>query len=235
MKKGKLYLIPTTIGETSIQKVLPSHNSDIINTIEYFIVEELRTARRFLKKAGIIKAIDELNFYTLNEHTKPEEIFNYLEMIEKGYNIGLLSEAGVPCIADPGAEIVKIAQEKNIDIIPLIGPSSILLSLMGSGFNGQNFAFLGYLPIDKKQRSDKLKDIERNIYQNNQTQIFIEAPYRNNQMIEAILNTCRNETMLCIACELTSDNEFIKTKSIASWKKTKFDFHKKNTVFLIYK
>jgi 16S rRNA (cytidine1402-2'-O)-methyltransferase len=176
-----------------------------------------------------------LFFYVLNEHTKPEEVFNYLEMIEKGKNIGLLSEAGVPCIADPGADIVKIAQEKNIDVIPLIGPSSILLSLMSSGFNGQNFAFLGYLPIDKKQRTDKLKDIERNIYQNNQTQIFIEAPYRNNQLIEAILNTCRNETMLCIACELTTDNEFIKTKSISNWKKTKFDFHKKNTVLLLYK
>lgn len=235
MKKGKLFLIPTTIGETKIDKVLPMYNFGILNQIDYYIVEELRTARRFLKKSGINKAIDDLFFYVLNEHSKPEEIFNYLEMIDKGENIGLLSEAGVPCIADPGADIVKIAQEKNIDVIPLIGPSSILLSLMSSGFNGQNFAFLGYLPIDKKQRTDKLKDIERNIYQNNQTQIFIEAPYRNNQLIEAILNTCRNEIMLCIACELTTDNEFIKTKSISEWKKIKFDFHKKNTVLLLYK
>lgn len=235
MKKGKLYLIPSTIGETKIDRVIPTYNSEIINNIDYYIVEELRTARRYLKKAGIKKAIDELTFYTLNEHTKSENIINYLEMIDKGNNIGLLSEAGVPCIADPGADIVRIAQEKKIEIIPLIGPSSIILSLMASGFNGQNFAFLGYLPIDKKLRTDKLKEIEKNIYQNNQTQIFIEAPYRNNQLIEAILNSCRNDSFLCIASEITSENEFIKTKSIAEWKKTKYDFHKKNTVFLLYK
>lgn len=235
MKKGKLYLIPSTIGDTKIDRVIPSYNSEIINNIDYYIVEELKTARRYLKKAGIIKPIDELTFYILNEHTKAENIINYLEMIDKGKNIGLLSEAGVPCIADPGADIVRIAQEKNIEIIPLTGPSSIILSLMASGFNGQNFAFLGYLPIDKKLRSDKLKEIEKNIYQNNQTQIFIEAPYRNNQLIEAILNSCRNDSFLCIASEITSENEFIKTKSIAEWKKTKYDFHKKNTVFLLYK
>ena len=235
MKKGKLYLIPSTIGETKIDRVIPTYNSEIINNIDYYIVEELRTARRYLKKAGIKKSIDELTFYTLNEHTKDENIINYLEMIDKGNNIGLLSEAGVPCIADPGADIVRIAQEKNIEIIPLTGPSSIILSLMASGFNGQNFAFLGYLPIDKKLRTDKLKEIEKNIYQNNQTQIFIEAPYRNNQLIEAILNSCRNDSFLCIASEITSENEFIKTKSIAEWKKTKYDFHKKNTVFLLYK
>lgn len=235
MKKGILYLIPSTIGDTKIERVIPTYNSEIINKIDYYIVEELRTARRYLKKAGIIKPIDELTFYTLNEHTKVENIINYLEMIDLGNNIGLLSEAGVPCIADPGADIVRIAQEKNIEIIPLTGPSSIILSLMASGFNGQNFAFLGYLPIDKKLRTDKLKEIEKNIYQNNQTQIFIEAPYRNNQLIEAILNSCRNDSFLCIASEITSENEFIKTKSIAEWKKTKYDFHKKNTVFLLYK
>ncbi len=235
MQKGKLYLIPSTIGDTEVNKVLPSFNIEIINKIETFIVEELRTARRFLKKSGILKPIDDLTFYILNEHTKSDEIYNYLEVIDKGYNIGLLSEAGVPCIADPGADIVRIAQQKNIEIIPLVGPSSILLSLMASGFNGQNFSFLGYLPIDKKLRFDKIREIERNVYQNNQTQIFIEAPYRNNQLLEALLSSCRNETLLCVACDLTLSGEYIKTRSIADWKKQKFDFHKKATVFLIYK
>lgn len=235
MQKGKLYLIPSTIGESSVNKVIPSYNVEIINKIDTFIVEEVRTARRFLKKAGILKPIDDLTFLILNEHTKFEEILNYLEVIDNGNNIGLLSEAGVPCIADPGADIVKIAQEKNIDVVPLVGPSSILMSLMASGFNGQNFAFLGYLPIDKKMRSDKIREIERNIYQNDQTQLFIEAPYRNNQLIEALMSTCRNDTMLCIACDVSLDKEFIKTKSITNWKKTKFDFHKRATVFLLYK
>jgi 16S rRNA (cytidine1402-2'-O)-methyltransferase len=235
MQKGKLYLIPSTIGESPVNRVIPSYNVEIINKIDTFIVEEVRTARRFLKKAGIIKPIDDLTFLILNEHTKFEEILNYLEVIDNGNNIGLLSEAGVPCIADPGADIVKIAQEKNIDIIPLVGPSSILMSLMASGFNGQNFAFLGYLPIDKKMRSDKIKEIERNIYQNDQTQIFIEAPYRNNQLIEALMSTCRNDTMLCVACDISLEKESIKSKSIAYWKKTKFDYHKKATVFLLYK
>ena len=197
MQKGKLYLIPTTLGDSAVENVIPSYNREVINKISIYIVEEVRTARRFLKKAGLIMPIDELVFFELNEHTKPEEIGLYLNAIDNGDNIGLLSEAGVPCIADPGAEIVKIAQQKNIEVIPLIGPSSILLALMASGFNGQQFAFLGYLPVDKNQRINKIKEIEKNIFLRNETQIFIETPYRNNQLIEALLQTCRNETLLC--------------------------------------
>ncbi|MCX6229974.1 MAG: SAM-dependent methyltransferase [Bacteroidetes bacterium] len=235
MQKGKLYLIPSTIGETAVDMVIPSYNNNVINTINIYIVEEIRTARRFLKKAGIIKPIDELTFLVLNEHSKPEEIANYLDAISKGENIGLLSEAGLPCIADPGADIVRIAQQKNIEVIPLVGPSSILLALMASGFNGQQFTFLGYLPVDKVLRISRIKEIEKNAYQRNETQIFIEAPYRNNQLIESLLQTCRGETLLCIATDITLPNAFIKTKTIASWKKSVPDFHKKTTVFLLYK
>ena len=233
--KGNLYLIPATIGEGAVDKVIPSYNQSIINKIDIYIVEEVRTARRFLKKAGIIKPIDELTFYVLNEHSKYHEISYYLDDIKVGKHIGLLSEAGVPCIADPGAAIVKIAQSNNINVIPLVGPSSIFMALMASGFNGQQFAFLGYLPVDKKFRVDKLKEIEKNIYQKNETQLFIETPYRNNQMIESILSTCRNETMLCIATDVSMDSEYIKTKSIAQWKKSIPDINKRATVFLLYK
>jgi len=235
MNKGKLYLIPSTIGESTIDMVIPPYNREIINKIDIYIVEEIRTARRFLKKAGLIKPIDDLSFFVLNEHSKPEEIDNYLDAIQKGDNIGLLSEAGVPCIADPGADIVSIAQQKNIEVIPLVGPSSILLALMASGFNGQQFTFLGYLPVDKNLRANKIKEIEKNIFQKNETQIFIETPYRNNQLIESLLLTCRSETLLCIATDITLETAFIKTKTIAAWKKSVPDFHKKTTVFLLYK
>jgi len=235
MQKGKLYLIPSTIGESPIDKVIPAYNKDVINKIDIYIVEEIRTARRFLKKSGLVKPIDDLTFFVLNEHSKPEEIDNYLDAIQKGENIGLLSEAGVPCIADPGADIVRIAQQKNIEVVPLVGPSSILLALMASGFNGQQFAFLGYLPVDKNLRINKIKEIERNIFQKNETQIFIETPYRNNQLIESLLQSCRNETLLCIATDITLETAFIKTKTIAAWKKSVPDFHKKTTVFLLYK
>ncbi len=235
MQKGKLYLIPSTIGDSPVDMVIPVFNRTIINQIDIYIVEEIRTARRFLKKAGLLKPIDELTFFVLNEHSKPEEIDNYLDAIQKGENVGLLSEAGVPCIADPGAEIVRIAQAKNIEVVPLVGPSSILLSLMASGFNGQQFAFLGYLPVDKNQRINKIKEIERNVFQKSETQIFIETPYRNNQLIESLLQTCRSETLLCIATDITLETAFIKTKTIAAWKKSVPDFHKKTTVFLLYK
>ncbi|MFZ4398952.1 MAG: SAM-dependent methyltransferase [Bacteroidales bacterium] len=235
MQKGKLYLIPSTIGESPIDNVIPGYNKDVINEIDIYIVEEIRTARRFLKKAGLLKPIDDLVFFVLNEHSKPEEIDHYLDAIQNGENIGLLSEAGVPCIADPGADIVRIAQQKNIEVVPLVGPSSILLALMASGFNGQQFAFLGYLPVDKNLRINRIKEIEKNVYQKNETQIFIETPYRNNQLIESILQSCRSETLLCIATDITLPTAFIKTKSISAWKKSVPDFHKKTTVFLLYK
>ncbi|MCD4746467.1 MAG: SAM-dependent methyltransferase [Bacteroidales bacterium] len=235
MKTGKLYLIPTIIGETDLNKVIPAYNIEIINNIDEFIVEKEKTARRFLKKIGINKPLDSLVFHLLNKNTKFNEITSYLDVADIGKNIAILSEAGSPCIADPGSEIVKMAHKKNIQVIPLIGPSSILLSLMASGFNGQNFTFHGYLPIEKKARINKINQLEKNAYRQDQTQIFIEAPYRNKQLLEAILRVCSKETLLCIACNLTQTDEYIASKTISEWKRQIPDIHKKTTVFLIYK
>ncbi len=235
LNKGKLYLIPTTLGEGDFKKVIPSYNIEIIKTIDEFIVEEIKTARRFLKKIGFYLNFNDITFHILNEHTDKIDISSYLDSISLGKDIGLMSEAGTPCVADPGAEIVKIAHKKNIKIVPLIGPSSILLSIMASGFNGQNFAFVGYLPIKILERKRKIRELEKLVYQKNQTQIFIEAPYRNNQLLETILKTCYDETLLCIACNLTLADEFISTKTIKQWRKQSPDIHKKTTIFLLYK
>ena len=235
--QGLIYLIPTTLGENTASRSIPEYNLEVINKLDEFIVEELKTARRFLRSIGYTKSFDdEVTFHLLNEHTDKNENFeDFLKSVKTGKNIGLLSEAGCPCVADPGSLIVEIAQSKNIRVVPLVGPSSILLSLMASGFNGQNFAFLGYLPIDKTARVKKIKEIEKSIYQNNQTQIFIEAPYRNNHLFADIISNCDGETKLCVAAELTLPSEFIKTKSINLWKKSTPDINKKNTIFLLYK
>jgi len=235
MNKGLLYLLPTTIGDTAINKVIPAYVTETINSISEFIVEDIRTARRFLIKNGYTKSIDNITFHLLDKHTPIEEIPSFLNNISKGVSIGILSESGTPCVADPGADVVRIAQQKNITVIPLVGPSSILLSIMASGFNGQNFAFVGYLPIDKSDRNKKIKELEKKVYKQNQTQIFIETPYRNTKLFEAILNSCSNETLLCVACEISQENEFIKTKSIKDWKKQSPDINKKNTIFLVYR
>lgn len=232
---GFLYLLPTTIGETPIDKVIPAYVTKTINSLSEFIVEDVRTARRFLIKNGYSKPIDEIRFHLLHKHTPLEEIPEFLNNISKGISIGILSESGTPCIADPGADIVRIAHKKGIKVIPMVGPSSILLSLMASGFNGQNFAFVGYLPIDNSERNKKIKELEQKIYKQNQTQIFIETPYRNIKLFEALLSNCSNETLLCIACNISQSDEFIKTKSIKDWKKQTPDINKKNTIFLVYK
>ena len=234
MHKGEIYLIPSTLGESPIDKVLPSYNSKIINSIDYFIVEEPRTARRFMKEVGISKSFDELTFFTLNKHTKQEEIFDFFNPLENGKNIGIISECGCPAIADPGAIIIEIAHKKNIKVIPLVGPSSIMLSLMASGFNGQSFSFLGYLPIDKGERTRKIKEIERDVYNKKQTQIFIETPFRNLHLFNDIINTCKDSTLLCVACDITLNSEIIKTKSISEWRKSTPDINKRPTVFLLY-
>jgi len=234
-QRGSLFLIPTTLGSfDSIDKVLPDYNTQIIHSLDIFIVEQVRTARRFLSKLKHPKKIDDIEFYELNKHTHESEIFSFLYGISGGKSIGLLSEAGTPCIADPGASIVKIAHELKINIEPLVGPNSIILSLMASGFNGQNFTFHGYLPIDKYQLSKKLKDIEQSSNKLNQTQIFIETPYRNNQMLSAIIKSCSPNTLLCIATDLTLPSESIITLPVSDWKRKKVDFHKKPSVFLIY-
>lgn len=235
--KGKLYLIPNTLGSDNLKNVLPDGNFTVIQNIKTFIVEDLRTARRFLSKAGWKGNLDELSFFVLNEHSKPNEISNYLEQIKHGENIGLLSDAGLPCVADPGADIVAMAQDQNIKIVPLVGPSSIFLGLMASGFNGQNFAFVGYLPREQSERNKRIKELETRIFKENQTQIFIEAPYRNNQMLESLINQCNGFSKICIACDISLSTELIVTKSVNDWKKQKPlpDLHKRNTIFLLYK
>lgn len=236
-KKGKLYLIPNTLGETEFDKILPAYNFKIIEQIEHFIVEDLRNARRFLSKAAWRGKIEELNFYLLNEHSRFQDIQTHLKVAENGKDIGLLSDAGTPCVADPGADIVAMAHSKGIQVIPLIGPSSILLSLMASGFNGQSFAFLGYLPREKNQREKTIKQLESKVFKENQTQIFIEAPYRNNQMFESLIRSCSQQSKICIARDITLDEELILSKTVADWKKQKSlpDLHKRNTIFLLYK
>lgn len=228
-----IYLIPTTLGDSAIDIVIPDHVKQIVNTIDHYVVEDLRSARRYLRKLGIKKAIDELHFVELNEHTKPENILAFLKPAQQGLNMGILSEAGCPAVADPGAQLVKLAHEHGIKVIPLTGPSSIMLALMASGMNGQNFCFHGYLPIERADRIKKILQLEENAKRFKQTQIFIETPYRNNHLIEDILTYCSAGTLLCLAADITLPSEFIATKSINKWKQSIPDLHKRPVVFLI--
>ncbi|MDR2691458.1 MAG: SAM-dependent methyltransferase [Dysgonamonadaceae bacterium] len=230
-----LYLIPVTLGETEIPRVLPPYNKEIIASLRYFIVENVRTARRFLKQTDPGIDVDRLTFYTLNKHTPPVELPGFLKPIEEGNSVGIISEAGCPAIADPGADIVAIAQAKNIPVVPLVGPSSILLALMASGFNGQSFAFHGYLPVESGERVKTLKFLEQRMYSENQTQLFIETPYRNGKLVECILKTCKPVTRLCIAADITLSSEFIKTGTVAEWKKQVPELSKKPCIFAIYR
>jgi len=232
---ASLFLIPTTLGDTTISKVLPDYNKTVLLSLKHFIVENIRTARRFLKKIDQSIDIDALTFFILNKHTSNESIADFLKPIEEGYSVGIISEAGCPAIADPGAEAVAIAHRKNIRVIPLIGPSSILLALMASGFNGQCFAFHGYLPIDNVQRVKTLKLLEQRVYSENQTQLFIETPYRNNKLLDDIIKTCKPATKLCIAADITLDSEYIKTLSVSDWKSRKPELSKRGCIFALYK
>lgn len=235
-KKGILYLIPTTLGDTAeTMDVLPVKVNQVINTIDEYIVENEKSARHFLKKMGIKKTLQEIILHPLNQHTAPGEISGYLNSIAEGKNIGVISEAGCPGVADPGAEVVKLAHEKNITVVPLVGPSSILLSLMASGFNGQNFAFNGYLPKERGERIKKIKELENLALKRNQTQLFIETPYRNMHLLEDLLANCSSQVKLCIACDVTLETEFIKTKTISEWKKQLPDLNKRPAIFLINK
>ncbi len=235
--ESALYLIPVTLGETAVEKVLPSYNHDIIVGIKNFIVENIRSARRFLKSVDKSIDIDELTFYELNEHTDLNQIGNYLEALEKRkLPMGVISEAGCPAVADPGAQVVEMAQKKNLKVVPLVGPSSMIMAVMGSGFNGQSFAFNGYLPVKPTDRANKLRQLEARAWKEDQTQLFIEAPYRNLKMLESILSACRKDTRLCIAAGITTDAEFIKTKTVAEWKKSPApDINKVPAIFLIYR
>lgn len=234
--KGSLYLIPSALGEQTQQAYLSPFHSDIIGKLKFFIVEDIRSARRFLKKVLPSINIDELTFLLLNEHTRPEEHADLLKSLKEGYDTGLLSEAGMPCIADPGATAVAMAHDAGIRVIPLTGPSSVVLALAASGFNGQNFAFSGYLPIEYKERAKKILALESDAYQKDQTQVFIEAPYRNNQLLKVLIENCRPATRLCVAVNLTLPGEMIISQSIGKWIKMEWpDLHKKPAVFLLYK
>ena len=232
---ARLILFPVPIGAEDIASSLPANNFELLASCHTFIVEELRTARRFLKKVGYPYPIDDTVFYELNEHTSHEEIGGYLDAIERGENIGLLSEAGLPCVADPGAMITRVAQRRGIEVVPLVGPSSLMLALMASGFNGQSFAFVGYLPVDKSKRASAIRHLEERLHREHQTQIFIEAPYRNNQMLEALSTVLQSNTMICVACDITLPTQYIRSLNAAQWKKEreKVNLHKRNTVFLI--
>lgn len=233
--KGRLILFPVPIGADDIGISLPANNMELLATCRTFIVEELRSARRFLKRAGYPYPIDNTVFLELNEHTSQEDIVGHLDAIERGENIGLLSEAGLPCVADPGAMITRVAQRRGIEVVPLVGPSSLMLALMASGFNGQSFAFAGYLPVDKSKRAAAIRHLEERLHREHQTQIFIEAPYRNNQMLETLSTVLQADTLVCVACDLTLPTQYIRTMPAAKWKKEreKTDLHKRNTVFLI--
>ena len=231
-----LYLLPVTLGDTSVETVLPSYNKEVILGIRHFIVEDVRSARRFLKKVDSSIDIDSLTFYPLNKHTSPEDISGYLNPLAEGHSMGVISEAGCPAVADPGADVVAIAQRRNLKVVPLVGPSSIILSVMASGFNGQSFAFHGYLPIEPNERSKRLKELEGRIYSEHQTQLFIETPYRNHKMLDDILKACRPQTKLCIAANITCEGEYIKTRTVKEWKGTALpDLSKIPCIFLLYK
>ncbi len=231
-----LYLLPVTLGDTEIDNVLPSYNRDIIRQIKFFIVENVRSARRFLKKVDRDINIDELTFYLMDKHTDAAKMASYLKPLEEGSAMGVISEAGCPAVADPGADVVAVAQRKNLRVIPMVGPSSIIMSVMGSGFNGQSFAFNGYLPIEPSERTKRIKQLETRAYTEDQTQLFIETPYRNHKMLEELLRTCKPSTRLCIASGITCAEEYIHTHTIAEWKKIKLhDLSKIPTIFLIYK
>lgn len=230
-----LYLIPNLLGETPVSQVLPAYNHDVVVQIKHFIVEDVRTARRFLKQVERSIDIDSLTFYTLNKHTRPEELADMLKPLEQGYPMGVISEAGCPAVADPGADVVAIAQRRNLKVVPLVGPSSIIMAVMGSGFNGQSFAFNGYLPIEPDERQKCLKRLEQRAIAEDQTQLFIETPYRNAKMMADILKACRPQTHLCIAAGITTPDEYIHTHTVKEWRDRLPDLSKIPAIFLIYK
>ncbi len=233
--KGSLFLIPSGLGGEQPDWIWPGLNYKVVSELSVFIVEDLRTARRFLRQMGYKRDFEKVKFFLLNKHTAAEELDDFLSPALQGDNVGLLSEAGCPGIADPGQVVVKIAHSKGIRVIPMVGPSSVFLALMASGFNGQHFLFHGYLPISKAERIKKMKEIEQQAYQQSQTQIFMETPFRNNKMLEDLVKNCNPSTMLCIACDITTSNEWIQTRSIGRWKKEMPDLHKRPGIFLIYK
>lgn len=231
-----LYLIPVTLGDTPIEQVLPSYNHDIIMQIRHFIVEDIRSARRFLRKVDREFPIDDSTFMEMGKHADSKQFSQYLEPLRKGESIGVISEAGCPAVADPGADVVAIAQREGLQVIPLVGPSSMILAVMSSGLGGQSFAFNGYLPVDPADRSKKLKMLEARAWNEGQTQLFIETPYRNQKMFQSLLASLRPQTRMCIAAGITTPDEWIRTLTIEKWKKQQLpDLSKVPAIFLINK
>jgi 16S rRNA (cytidine1402-2'-O)-methyltransferase len=235
MVETALYLIPVQLSECDLTSVLPARNLALVCELRHYIVENVRTARRFLKKCDRNIDIDSLTFYELNRHTAPEAIAGYLAPLEAGEPMGVLSEAGCPAIADPGADVVAIAQRKGLKVVPLVGPSSILMGLMGSGFNGQSFAFRGYLPIEANARAKMLEKMTHRIMHEDETQIFIETPYRNNALVAELARKLPSKLKLCIASDITGTQERIETRNVREWQQVKTDFNKIPTLFLLYK
>ena len=232
--KPILYLIPCTLGETDLNNVLPSANAAVVTSLKYFIVENIRTARRFLKKVDRNINIDELEFFELNGHTPAEVISSFLKPMAEGHSMGVISEAGCPAIADPGADVVALAHRKGVRVVPLVGPSSILMSVMASGLNGQSFAFVGYLPVKEPERIKRLRELERRAKEENQAQLFIEAPYRNIKLFECLIKSVSPKLRLTVATDITSPEEFIRTLTIDEWRKQGVpDMAKRPTIFLL--
>lgn len=230
----RLYLFPVPMGDTPAAQVLPMYNIDLVRTVRYFVVENLRSARRFLKACDKSINIDELHFVELSEHTPTEAVAEMLEPMKQGFDIGVISEAGCPAVADPGADLVAVAQRHGYEVVPLVGPSSIIMSLMASGFNGQSFAFAGYLPIEAPKRSARLKEMERLIRSRRQTQIFIETPYRNNRLIAELVKTLPGDMLLCVASDITGPRQSILTRSLNQWRKLEYNYDKIPAIFLLY-
>ncbi len=234
MDYGKLYLFPSLLAPVDVSEVLPARNISLIATIRYFVVEELRTARRFLKACDRGIDIDSLHFDILNEHTPPEEVDAMLAPAKEGHDIGVVSEAGCPAVADPGADLVAAAQRRGIEVVPLVGPSSILMGLMGSGFNGQSFVFHGYLPVKGERRTAAFRDMERDIRRKRQTQIFIETPYRNNKLIAELAASMDPSLLLCVAADITGPGQSIRTMPLRQWRTEKYDYSRRPAIFLLY-
>lgn len=233
MNSIKLYLIPTLLGNDDFERSIPKWNLEIINLINVFVVENEKSARKFIKTVLPEKKQSELEIHLLDKNTTDSEMSELSKLLSGNKNIGILSEAGLPAVADPGARLVKSAHKKNVEVVPLVGPSSILLALMASGMNGQQFAFHGYLPIDKFDRKKAIQKLESDSRTNRSTQIFMETPYRNNQLLEDLVKTCNPSTLICVASNLTMEDEFISTKTAKDWGQKKTDFHKKPAIFLL--
>lgn len=235
MTTGTLYLIPTTLGESPLSSVIPEQVREISSSLTTFVAENPKTARQYLKLLGMVSPLQDIEIFTLDKHTRSEQLERFLQPALKGKNLGLVSEAGCPAVADPGALLVRLAHKKGVRVVPLVGPSSILLALMASGMNGQAFAFHGYLPIQKAERCKRITELEKESAVRNQTQIFIEAPYRNQPLLEDIVQTCEPGTELCIATDITLDSEHIETRAISEWREKLPEINRRPTIFLLYR